>query len=160
MTTRLFLEEHHVAFGKNPVADFAATSAVSDVVNMENFHSVVFLVYWGVGTTGTVTVTVEACDDVVPTNVTAIPFKYRVVTGAINAGDTAGAITDAAAAGFTSTAGSHQCLVVEALAEELGDTGKSFIRCKLTEVVDDPILGGILILQHKPRYDVDDSTLT
>ena len=156
----LFAEQYHVAFGKNPVADFADTSAVSDVVNAKNFHSTVFLVYWGVGTTGTATITVEACDDVTPTNTTAVPFYYRVITGALNAGDTAGTLTLATAAGFTTTAGSHQCVVVEVNHEELGDTGYKYVRVKCTEVVDDPILGGILVLQGRPRFDTTTSTLT
>lgn len=157
---RTFIESYHTAFGKNPVADFAMTSAVTDVVNAKNFHNTVFLVYWGVGTTGTVTVTVEACDDTTPSNTTAIPFTYRVVTGGLNAGDTHGAVTQATASGFTTTAGSHQCIIVEVNNDELGDTGYSYIRCKLTEVVDSPILGGILTLQGGPRFDVDDTTLS
>lgn len=155
-----FAEQYHVAFGKNPVADFQATSAVSDVVNAKNFHTTVFLIYTGVGTTGTATITVEACDDTTPSNTTAVPFYYRVITGGLNAGDTAGTLTLATASGFTTTAGSHQCFVVEVDHEELGDTGYKYVRCKCTEVVDDPVLGGILILQGRPRFDVTTTTLT
>lgn len=159
--SRSIFDDFHVAFGKSAVADFAMTSVASDVVNMKNFHSCAFLVHWGVGTTGTIKIQVEACDDVVPTNVTAIPFRYRVITGAIDAGDTAGAITAATASnGYTTTAGSHQIVVVEADASELADTGYGYIRCKCTEVVDSPLLGGIIILQGKPRFDTTTSTLT
>lgn len=153
-------ELYHVAFGKNPVSDAFAGTVTSDVVNMKNFHSCHFLVYWGVGTTGTFTITVEASDDVSGTNVTAIPYKYRVITGAIDAGDTHGALTDATSTGFTTTAGSHQCVIVDVDAEELGDTGYNYIRLKTVEVVDAAVLGGILILQGRPRYGVTTSTLT
>ena len=160
MQHSLLTENYHLAIGKSPVADFAATSAISDVVNMKNFHSFGAIVFWGVGTTGTFTATVEACDDVVPTNVTAIPFKYRVITGGLNAGDTHGTLTQATAAGFTSTAGSHQIVVIEVASEELGDTGKSYARVKLTEVVASALLGGILLFQGRPRYDTTTSTIT
>lgn len=160
MSQRSFLETYHMAFGKNPVADFLSGTVTSDVVNMKNFDEVVFLFYWGVGTTGTATITVEACDDASASNTTAIPFRYRNITGAINAGDTHGAITDATTAGFTTTAGSHQVYAISVRAEEMGDTNYGYVRCKAVEVADDPILGGILILQGHPRFDVDDTTLT
>lgn len=160
MSSKLLAEDFHIAFGKNPVADFAATSAVSDVVNAKNFHSTTFLVYWGVGTTGTMTITVEACDDVTPSNTTAIPFTYRVITGSLNAGDTAGTLTRATTAGYTTTAGSHQCHVICVDNAELGDTGYSYVRVKCTEVVASAILGGILTLQGEPRLDVTTTTLT
>jgi hypothetical protein len=160
MAIKKFAEDYHVAFGKSAIADFAMTSAVSDVVNAKNFHSTTFLVHWGVGTTGTITITVEACDDVTPSNVTALPFHYRVITGAIDAGDTAGAITAATTTGFTTTAGSHQIVVVMVDNAQLGDTGYGYIRCKCTEVVDSPLIGGIITLQGRPRLATDTTTLT
>lgn len=160
--SRSFFDDFHPAIGHSPETDaFATTTGSSDVVNMKNFHSVVFLVYWGVGTTGTIKIQVEACSDVTPSATTAIPFRYRLVTGGLDAGDTAGAITDATASdGYTTTAGSHQMVFVEADASELADTGYGYVRCKITEVVDDPMLGGVIILQGKPRYDTTTSTLT
>lgn len=160
--SRSFFDDFHVAIGRSPVADaFATTTGTSDVVNMKNFHSVTFLVFWGVGTTGTVKIQVEACDNTTPSNTTAIPFRYRVITGGLDAGDTAGAITVATASdGYTTTAGSHQIVVVEADASELADTGYGYVRCKCTEVVDSALLGGVLILQGKPRFDTTTSTLT
>lgn len=156
-----FLQSNHVAFGLNPVADFLSTAATTDVVNMENYHSVVFLVFWGVGTTGTNTLTVLACDDFVPTNTTAIPFRYRRVSGAINAGDTHAAVTDATTAGFATTAGSHQCYVIEVDSKELGDTGYENIQLKSVTAVGGAILGGVLIIQSQPRYaDATDTTIS
>src|SRR5687768_1428620 len=145
MPSTNFLEKYHMAFGLNPVADAFASTVASDVVNMKNFDEVTFLIYWGVGATGTTTITVEACDDVVPTTTTAIPFRYRNVTGALNAGDTHGAITAATTSGVLTTAGSHQVYAVSVRAEELGDTGYGYVRCKCVEGTDSPILGGILI---------------
>lgn len=157
----LLTENYHLAMGLSPIADaFADDTVRSDVVNMKNFHSFGGIVFWGVGTTGTLTITVEACDDVVPTNTTAIPFKYRVITGLINAADTHGALTQATASGVLTTAGSHQMVVVEVSAEEMGDTGYGYARIAITETVDSPLLGGIILFQGRPRYDTTTSTLT
>lgn len=147
-----FLQNTHMAFGINPIADAFASTVTSDVVNMENYHEVVFLVYWGVGTTGTTTITVEASDDFAASNVTAIPFRYRNITGGLNAGDTHGAVTDATTTGVLTTAGSHQVYAIEVDSKELGDTGYENVRLKCVESVDSPILGGILILQRNPRF--------
>jgi hypothetical protein len=160
MRGKLFTENYHVAFGKNPVADFANGTMTTDVVNTKNFDHTVFLVYWGVGTTGTTTLTVEACDDAAATTTTAIPFRYRIVTGLINAGDTHGSLLEATASGVLTTAGSHQCYIVEVRSEELGDTGYGYIRLKGVEGTASAILGGVLILQGGPRFDTDDTTLT
>src|SRR3990167_4110760 len=96
----------HFVIGLNAVADAFAGTVYSDVVNVENYSKVVFLVHHGVGATGTSTFTVLAGDDTAdpPTNSTAIPFRYKVMSTT----DTEGALTIAAAAGFLSTAGSNQ----------------------------------------------------
>src|SRR5687768_1193730 len=109
----------HFVKGLDPVADAFAGTVGSDIVNMSGYSGVTFVVHKGVGTTGTSTLTVEACDDVSASNTTAIPFRYKAITS----GDTEGALTAATTAGFTTTAGSSQVYVIEVDAEELGDTG-------------------------------------
>lgn len=138
----------HLVKGLDAVADAFAGTVRSEVVNMEAFGRALFVLHKGVGTTGTSTITMEASDDVSATNVTAIPFRYRICT----TGDTWGALTDAAAAGFATTAGSSQLYAIEVDAAELGDTGYNFLSMKCVEVVNDPVLGGILIFLHEPRY--------
>lgn len=147
--TSLQMESSHFEMGLAPVADFAAADPVySDVVSMKNHNRVRFLVVWGVGTTGTIKFTVEACDDVVPTNVSAIDFWYRNTAAA----GTPGAVTfTAAATGFTNTAGSNQIVEIEVHAALLNASGYGFVRLKMDEVVNDPILGGILIEMLEPR---------
>src|SRR5688500_13686940 len=88
----LFCEETHVVKGLDPVADAFSGTVYSDVVSMKENNRCVFLVVKGVGTTGTSTITVQACDDFVPTTRTAIPFRYRRLC---NTGDVEGAITQA-----------------------------------------------------------------
>lgn len=160
MPATTFLDKYHMAFGINPIDDFTNGTVGTDVVNASNFDETTFLVFSGVGTTGTATLTIEACDDTTPSNTTAIPFRYRRVTGSLNAGDTHAAITDATASGFTTTAGSHQIYALSVRNEELGDTGYKYIRMKAVEVVNSPVLAGVMILQGHPRFDVDDTTLS
>jgi hypothetical protein len=137
----------HWVKGLDPVADAFAGTVRSDVVRGGNHRSVTFLIYKGVGATGTSTITVEANDDVTPSNSTAIPFKYRACT----TGDTWGALTDATTTGFATTAGSSQLYEIIVDTDELGDTGYRYLSLKAVEVVDSPVLGGILIMMNQPR---------
>ena len=148
--TALMLERSQIAMGLAPVADFAGSDPVySDVIAMRDFARVRFLVFWGVGTTGTIKFTLEACDDVTPTNVAAIPFWYRITAAA----GIPGSITRVAAAdGVTNVAGSNQIFELEAVAADLEASGYTFIRVKMDEVVNDPILGGILVELLDPRH--------
>lgn len=82
--------------------DTASTTVNSDIVNAGKCAWVDFVVSFGVITGDTVVVTVEECDDVTPTNSTAIAFKYR--KGAVVGTDTDGAITAATTSGVTITA--------------------------------------------------------
>lgn len=151
MDNTLFGENCHMAIGLSPVADaFATTAGTSDVVSMKDHRRVVFLMSIGVGTTGTQKLTVEACDNVTPSNTTAIQFWYRQNT----TNDTQGTLTYAsvAADGFTTTAGSAKLIMVEVRDEDLSVAGYKYVRLKVTEVVDDPCLGGIIILLLDPRY--------
>jgi hypothetical protein len=142
---------HHPVKGLDPVADAFAGTVSSDVVNMKRHAHVTFLVYKGVGTTGTSTITVEACDDVTPSNTSAIPFHYRAYTS----GDTPGTLTAAASTGFATTAGSSQLYVIEVDNKALSDSGYNYVRLKAVEVVDSPVVGAILILLSEPRYGQD-----
>jgi hypothetical protein len=147
MANRLLLEDVHFAHGLAPIADAFAGSVNSDVVNMKNYGQVTFLYYQGVGTTGTSTLTVEACDDAVPTTQNAVPFTYRSIT----ATDVHGDITAAAAAGFTTTAGSNHIYIISVNVEALLADGYSYVRLAAVEVANAAVLGGILIILGEPR---------
>src|SRR6266853_4432916 len=140
----------HAVKGLDPVADVFDTVQYSHVVNLKNHHNCLFTVHIGVGATGTQTFTVEACDDVVPTNVSAIPFHYRQTL----TGDTPGAITATASTGITDTAGSSKIIEVEIESQALATSGYGYVRLKSTEVVNSPVLGGILVQLFNPRYAV------
>lgn len=57
--------------------DITTSTTVSDVVNMARAHSIQFCVQFGVITDDTAVITVLECDDVSPSNSTAIAFSYR-----------------------------------------------------------------------------------
>lgn len=139
----LLMERLQVIKGKDPVADAFAGTVSSDIVDMAAFEHVLFIRHDGVGTTGTSTVTVEACDDVTPSNVVAIPFYYREVLS----GDTeAAAPARKTAAGVATTAQSSKLVIAEVANQDLAETGYRYVRVKYTEVADAAVLGGILIL--------------
>lgn len=137
-----------VAKGLDPVADAFAGTVYSDVYNCEQLESIEFLIYKGVGPTGTSTVTVEACDDVVPTNVSAIPFQYQAITS----GDTHGALTAATTSGFVTTAGSGQLYRIYVDTDQLAKTIEyGFVRLKMVESVAGAVVGAILAIGHGAR---------
>ena len=158
-----FSQQVHVMPGVSPVADFFDTTQYSGPVNAKAYSKVVFLVYKGVGTSGTATLTVLAGSDAVaaatapsspsagPTSSTAIPFKYKAITS----GDTEGAYTQATTAGFATTAGSHQLYVIEVDCEELGDTAYKYLYVKSSEVVNSECIGAIVALGIGGRYQQD-----
>ena len=155
---QLLMESLKFAKGIDPVADAFTGTVDSDVYSMRGYGSILFVVYVGVGATGTSVLTVEACDDVTPTNQTAIVFRYREIT----ATDVEGAITDAAVAGFTTTAGSSKIVLVEAKAEDVAaasvnsTVGNHFVRLHAVEGVNSAVLGGIHVVLGNPgRYTED-----
>ena len=143
------ISDLHFVKGLDPVADgFAGATVYTDVVDMQEYDECLFVLHTGVGATGTSTLTVEACDDIVPTNTAAIPFYYR----AILTGDTHGALTAATAAGVATTAGNSKIYVVGIQAQALTASGYRYVRLKAAEVVDSPVLGGILIILGSSKY--------
>lgn len=127
--------------GLDPVADAFAGTVYSDIVSMRNYKTCEFILYAGVGATGTSTLTVEACDDTSGSTTSAVEFAYQQILS----GDTPAALTKATTAGFTTTAGSSKIIRVIVDASVLGPTGYEFVRLKAVESVDSPVLGGILI---------------
>jgi hypothetical protein len=69
--------KRHIVKGLDAVANAFAGTVYSDVVHMAEYSVARFIVHKGVGTTGTATLTVEACDNANGTNPVAIPFKVR-----------------------------------------------------------------------------------
>lgn len=141
-------QDSHIVHGLAPVADAFSGTVSSRVVDLGNAHAVTFLVYKGVGATGTSTITVEACDDIVPTTTSAIAFISRSNTTS----DTWGAATWRATTGFVTTAGSNHMYAIHVDAAMLANSGYRYCRLTMVESVDSPVLGGILIVLHDLRY--------
>lgn len=150
----LLTEDVHIVNGIPPVADAFDTTQYSDIVSMKGFQRARIIVHYGVGTTGTQTFTVEACDDTSGSNVSAIPFRYRQCT----TGDTPGTLTAATTSGFTTTAGSNKMVEIEVDAAELAASGYQYIRLKSVEVVNSPCLAGVLIELYRSKYGRNTST--
>lgn len=148
MPSTHLLTNLHLVKGIDPVADAFATTVYSDVVKLSDYDCVMFVVYAGVGTSGTSVVTIEACDDTTPSNTSAIPFHYREVT----TGDTEGTLTAASASGFTMTAGSSRFAMMEVAAEDLLAAGYGYVRAKFAESVDSAVIGCVFAIMGKPRY--------
>jgi hypothetical protein len=113
------------------------------------------LIYKGVGTTGTSTITIDACSTITATATTAVAFWYRVCTST----DVWGDWTQATAAGFTTTAGSSQLYQVYVDADVIAATGYRFARVTAAEVVDSPVLGGILVGVIGPHFQPDNASM-
>ncbi len=145
------LQYIHPMKGLDAVADAFSGTVYSDIYNMGDYHSILFILHKAVGATGTSTITVEASDDVSASNTTAIPFRYKAITST----DVEGALTASAAAGFATTAGSSQLYAIEVDSAELADTGYQYVRLAAVEVADDPVLGGILAFGCGNRYAQD-----
>ena len=158
MARDILTQRGHIVNSLPPVADAFDGTKRSDVHNMKNYHGCTFLIYKGVGTTGTSTITVNACDDTTPSNRTAIPFRYRANTSS----DTWGTVTVATATGFVTTAGSNHMYEIIVDGDELGDTGYGYVELTAIESANDPVLGGVLFIGHEPRsnQDVPATTLT
>lgn len=141
----------HFVKGLDPVADAFAGTVYTDVFSMRNYKTALIQMYIGVGTTGTSTITVNACDDVSASTETAVPFLYQQIL----TGDTASALTQATTAGFTTTAGSSKFVNVWVNASDIGATGYEFCRAKFVEVANAACLGGVTVMLLDPRYDED-----
>lgn len=153
----LLMEQLHFVKGLDPVADAFSGTVASDVVDMSGWYKCLFVVYVGVGTTGTSTFTVEACDDTTPSNTSAIAYQSRMILSS----DTEGAITARASTGFIPTAGSSKILLFEVDANDLAASGYRYVRLKAVESVNDPVLGGILVIlgEAKDRRSIAATTI-
>ena len=140
------------ALAGGPIADFCAGGTVTDCVCMSKYKTAYFNVFWGVGTTGTLTITAIPCASVGGSTTTAIPFEYkRVHTTETNVGWTA-------SSSLVTTAGSQQLYVIKVSADDLPSVlgvKYEYVYLNIAETTDDPLLGGSFVQMADPRYDED-----
>lgn len=140
-----------VVKGLTPSSDIYNTNPSSDEVNMENYARAAFVLHQQTAgsNTGTATVKLQACADASGTSAEDIAFTYRKIPTGTS--DTLGAETAATTSGFTTTANEHAVYICEVDAQAL-PAGKAFVRMKLTEVVNDPVIGSVLIYLYGSRF--------
>lgn len=138
-----------------PIANAFAGTVYPTGINMSQYGRLAFVIQKGVGTTGTTTVTVVAGSDASPITESAVPFRYRRIA----AGDTTiGALTQATATGFATTAGSGDMYIVEVDAKDLAASGFKYAHLKMVESVASAVIGSVLAFALDARYadnDVD-----
>ena len=124
-----------------PVAD-AYSNAATDVINMRDAKFCTFIVQEGVGTAGTATFTVEACNNTTPSLTEAVAFRYKILTS----GDTEGDTTNATVAGFTTTAGSNHMYMLEVEDSDL-TSDYQYVRMAISDTsASNNVLAGISAL--------------
>lgn len=149
----LFLERVTLIKGINAVADAFAATVYSDVMDMSEYGQCSWLVHSGVGATGTSTITVNACDDIVPTTESAVPFWYRQYgVGASGAASVEGSVTLATTAGFLTTAGTGRLIILTVTADQMASTGYRYVRAKFVEGTASAVLGGVIAVLSDPRF--------
>lgn len=147
MAIKSFLEEHFPVTVLEPDADRYNADPATDVVSFSKFRTWTFIIMEGAGGTGTTTVTLEECDDVVPTTTNAIAFTYQVAS----THGVWGAPTAATAAGYATVAGANKSIAITVDADELAD-GSPYARLQTTELVDGAVDASIVAIGSNPRY--------
>jgi len=140
------LDQCHVVNVLPPNADVFAGTVNTDIVKAMG-GSVTFFVILGTVATGTTTVTIEACDDNVPTTTSAVAFMYRTYA----ATDLPGAWTACAATGFTTAATTNYMYEIRVDVGDLGALGYEYVRLHAVEVVNDPSDGSVLCIVENLR---------
>ncbi len=148
------LDTRHMVPLLQPVANAFAGTVNTDIMKCAGV-GILFTIGKGVGTTGTSTITVDACDDVTPTTDTAVAFMYRASTTP----DVWGDWTQATSAGFTTTAGSNQVYEVYVDGSAIGANGYEYARLTAVEVVASAVLGYVNGEVIDPHYAPQPSTV-
>lgn len=134
--------------------DIFENNPATDVINLENAQGCLFAIYTGNNAgSGAATITIEACDNVTPSNTTAIAFKYQTISA-----DVQGSVTWATSSGLAAVGAANTVYLFEvdaatvAKASVNGATGNKFVRLKATETQSDAVDGAITAMLIGLRY--------
>ena len=126
----------------------------TDVINLENAQGVLFIVACNANAgSGAATLTVEACDDVTPSNTTAIAFRYQTIVA-----DVQGAVTAATSSGLAGVGTANTLTLIEVDAADVSAASvnntynNKYVRLRATESQSDAVDGAILAILVGPRY--------
>lgn len=131
-------------------------SPTTDVINMKNAHSIVFIVAINANAgSGAATITIEACDDVTPSNTTAIVFYYQLISTTDIPGTLTAATTSGVSVGTANTMLLVEVDAADVAAASVNSTYENtYVRLKATETQSDAVDGAILAfipsLRHAP----------
>lgn len=159
MPRKDFLYDHHVAVGLFPVADAFAGGVASDVFSLKDYKRVTFFVFTGAIEDAGISnlVTVEACDDVVPTNQVAMPFVSRTCRASSTV-DAWGALTARDATGYNfalanAVANAAWMAEVTAAEVEAAAAGYGFVRLKIAETANKTVTAVVIAIFSDPRHE-------
>jgi hypothetical protein len=143
----------------SPVADFVGSHVPTDTVCFSKYNTAYFVIFQGVGTAGTHTITAIPYSAVGGSTTTAIPFQYKIISST----DTNAAWVSAST--LTTTAGSDQIWVIRVSADDLplvSGVKYEYCSCLITAVDSTAVLGGCIIIMDDPRYaeDTTDTVIT
>ena len=142
------------ALAGGAIADFTDSGTITDTVCMSKYRTAYFIVHWGVGATGTITVTAIPIDSVGGTTTTAIPFQYSRISATETQTDWAWATSNT----YATTAGSSQIYIFKVSADDLplvSGVKYEYVYMNLAQLVNSELLGGCIIMMADPRYDED-----
>jgi len=155
-----FLSDHHFIALLYPAADKFTGGATSDVIALQNYRRASIFVVTGAVEDAAVSnlVTILACDDVTPTNSTAMAFNYRQCVSSAT-GDTWTALTAATSSGYNfsnhadmGVANTIWFAEITAAGIESAAAGYEFFQLSVAETVDKTILAGAYAILSDPRY--------
>jgi hypothetical protein len=140
------LERLHFIGGIAPNADFASGTVTTDIFKNTG-EGAYFLVWYGTNaSSGASTATVEACDDVTPSNTTAVAFYYRISTTF----DTWGSWTAATTSGITVGGSADSAWQIWVPSDECASEGYEYVRLKLVESTAQAADGVVAAYQLNP----------
>ncbi len=149
MSTSVLSDMNVMSHPATSAADMFNGNLTTDVLNMTNYGSIVFVLQKGAGAVGTATITVESCDDTSATTSTAVGFTYQAST--VDAGNTWAAAVEVGAAGFTTTAGANQAYLIEIRDDQLSGTD-GYVRAVFTETANAAVEGGVVSIGRNAKY--------
>ena len=126
----------------------------TDVINLKNAQGVMFVIAMNANAgSGAATITIEACDDVTPSNTTAIAFRYQLISTV----DIPGTLKAATSAGVSvGTANTIMLIEVDAAAVASAAVNSTYnnevVRLQATETQSEAVDGAIMALLFGLRF--------
>ena len=148
-----YIDKLHFIGGLAPDSDFASGTVNTDIFEVLG-DGALFLIWYGTNAnSGASTLTIQACDDVTPTNSTAVAFYYRSSTTF----DTWGSWTAATVAGITVGGSADSAWEIWVDGAELATHGYGYVRAHMVESTNQEADGVVAAFVVNPR-DVPQST--